>query len=394
MIQKLPKILLALMMCAVFAGSTARAQQPKVRISGWYWLNAAPKTEWQRDFRDMKQLGFTDVLMCWGVDLTGVVTRKHDTLEAMREAHQAGLGIYLIIWQPEANSLERDPRYLQTDANGQVYNRFDVFNPEWRNGAWKRYLQDVARTYRDAPGFQGYAFDDSFGGSGTISYGPWEEKQFGGPLPRRPSDPGWDRWTKMREEWWEQWGIDTVRFVREIDPNPKHILYVEDAVSSLFNPGRKDGYGLDYGRVMRHFDAVGGYTTPAWTSDPNTDATVIAGTDDAINKVRMASGNSKPLIFTFWSANIKEERLPGPAVHPTAKEIEAICNEALRLGVHHLDMYGYRIGEFRVPKEQVKAQMPSEPASYVITGQFPKKFMWDRPEIKTELGTYLRNLNH
>lgn len=31
----------------------------------------------------MKRLGFTDVLMCSGVDVTGIVTRKHDTLEAM-----------------------------------------------------------------------------------------------------------------------------------------------------------------------------------------------------------------------------------------------------------------------------------------------------------------------
>jgi hypothetical protein len=369
------------------------AQQPKVRISAWYWLNSAPKVEWQRDFHDMKSMGFTDVLMCWGVDLTGVVTRKHDTMEAIRGAHQQDLGVYLIVWQPEANSLERDPRYLQMDADGQVYDRFDVFNPEWRNDAWKHYLQDVARTYRNVAGFQGYVFDDSFGGNGVISYGPWEEKQFGGPLPRKPSDPGWNTWTKMRESWWEQWGMDTVEFIREIDPNPQHILYVEDFTGSLFDPTRKPNFGIDYGRVMRHFDAVGGYVTPTWTSEPDSQKSVIAGARLAIDQVREAAGNSKPLIFTFWSANAIEESAPSPAVHPTAKEIEAVCDEALQSGVHHLDMYGYRIGEFRVTKNQIKTLMPSEPAPYVITGEFPHKFIWDRPEIKVELGEYLRGLN-
>lgn len=26
------------------------AQQPKVQVSAWYWLNSAPKTEWESDF--------------------------------------------------------------------------------------------------------------------------------------------------------------------------------------------------------------------------------------------------------------------------------------------------------------------------------------------------------
>jgi hypothetical protein len=387
------KILSVLVFFLLLAGQGLPSQQPKVRITAWYWLNSAPKTEWQRDFRDMNGMGFTDVLMCWGVDLAGVVTRKHDTVEAIREAHEEGLGVYLIVWQPEANSLKRDPRYLQIDPGGHVYDRFDVFNPGWRNGEWKHYLQEVARTYHDVPGFRGYAFDDSFGGSGVISYGPWEEKQFGGPLPRKPSDPGWNRWTKMREDWWDQWGADTVKFIREVDPDPQHILYVEDYVGSLFDPAHEQNFGINYGRVMRHFDAIGGYTTPVWTADPRSERTVIAGTRAAINQVREAVGKSKPLIFTFWSANAGEELAPGPALHPTAKEIEAICNEALRLGVHHLDMYGYRIGDYRVTSDQMRTLMPPEPAPYVVTGQFPHKFLWDRPEVKAELGEYLRSLN-
>jgi hypothetical protein len=57
-------------------------------------------------------------------------------------------------------------------------------------------------------------------------------------------------------------------------------------------------------------------------------------------------------------------------------------------------MYGYRIGEYRVSKEEQARMVPPEPAPYVLTGQFPQKFMWDRPEIHDELAKYLRGLNN
>jgi hypothetical protein len=56
-------------------------------------------------------------------------------------------------------------------------------------------------------------------------------------------------------------------------------------------------------------------------------------------------------------------------------------------------MYGFRIGEYRVSREDMARMVPAEPAPYILTGQFPQKFMWDRPEIHTDLGNYLRGLN-
>jgi len=68
------------------AGTTASAwvSKPQVRVSAWYWLNSAPKADWQGDFTTMKNLGFTDVLLCWGLDLSGIVTRKSETKQAMQ----------------------------------------------------------------------------------------------------------------------------------------------------------------------------------------------------------------------------------------------------------------------------------------------------------------------
>ena len=261
----------------IFCGGNAawsREVKPTVRVSAWYWLNAAPKADWEGDFVTMKNLGITDVLLCWGLDLGGIATRKGETKQAMQLANKAGIGVYLIVWQPSANALPRSPEFMQVDANGKQLETFDVFNPEWRGTEWKSYLQDIARTYGNEPAMSGYVFDDSFG-SESISYGPYEEKVFGTPLPRKPGEPRWGEWTKTREGWWEDWAKDTVRYLREIDANRAHVIYLEDIINSITDPKLASGRGLDFARVARHFDAVGGYTCPVWTTNANSDQKVL-----------------------------------------------------------------------------------------------------------------------
>ena len=36
--------------------------------STWYWPNAAPREEWKSDFETIQDLGFTHVILCWGLD--------------------------------------------------------------------------------------------------------------------------------------------------------------------------------------------------------------------------------------------------------------------------------------------------------------------------------------
>ena len=381
-------------MAVFFLWATTWAQEakPRVRVSAWYWLNSAPKADWEGDFTTMKNLGFTEVLLCWGVDLAGIVTRKTETKQAMQWAHKAGIGVYLIVWQPSANSLPRVPEFMQTDANGKVLETFDVFNSKWRSTQWKNYLQDVARTYGNEPAMAGYVFDDSFG-SGNISYGAYEEKVFGSPLPRKPEDARWADWTKARQGWWEDWARDTIAYIRALDSNAQHEIYLEDGIGQITNPKQQARIGLDFAKVARHFDAVGGYTTPAWTTNLDSEKKALQLTENAIESVRKMAGPNKRIVYTFWSANIAEENKRGPAAFPTAAQIRQVCERALKLGVRHLDMYGFRIGEYRVSREEMARMVPAEPAPYVLTGQFPQKFMWDRPEIHTELGTYLRGLN-
>ncbi|MBS1814623.1 MAG: hypothetical protein JSS87_07090 [Acidobacteria bacterium] len=385
-----------LMIGLIFLVTGLSAQTPKVRISAWYWLNSAPKTDWQGDFITMKNMGFTDVLLGWGLDAAGVATRISDTQKAIRLAHQAGMGAYLIVWHPHANSLTRRPEFMQIDSEGHVLKSFDVFNPEWRSTQWKTYIQKVAKAYGTEPGFSGYVFDDSFGagGNGVVSYGAYEKKAFGEPLPTKPDDPRWDAWEKARQGWWEDWARDTTKYIRAIDPNHRHQIYLEDHFPMVVNPKRLSRLGLDFGRVAKHFDAVGGYTSARWSSDPDSGQKAAQLTPEAIEGVRKYTNPRQEIIYTFWVANQAEERLPGAAMYPTADQIKLICEAALKLGIRHIDMYGYRIGEYILKPDQTMADMvPPDPAPYKLTGQFPLKFLWDRPEVHQGLADYLKSLN-
>lgn len=395
-----------LLLLVLFCSAVAFAQPPRVKISAWYWLNSAPRTDWQGDFVTMHNLGFTDVVLCWGIDLAALrfKARIADTREAMLLAQRAGLGAYLVIWQPTANSLKRNPEFEQVDSAGHHLFSFDVFNAEWRETQWKQYLQKVARAYRGEPAMRGYIFDDSFTegpvggpdgprGTGIVSYGRYEQEHFRGPLPRTPKDPRWSEWVKAREGWWEDWARDTVKFIRQADPNPQHIIYLEDPAGNALNPDVKNTIGLDLARVATHFDAVGAYTSTSWNASPNSGEKVAQHTRDVLTRLRKAIDPRKLSIYTFWVANGPEERKPGPALYPTAEQIQRICQAALGLGIYHLDMYGYRIGDYRVTPGTLPKLTPGRGPTYPLTGQFPMKFLWDRPQIHDALAAYLKSLN-
>jgi hypothetical protein len=315
------------------------------------------------------------------------------------------MGAYMVIWHPVHNSLERRPEFDQVDPAGEHLFAFDTFNSEWRRTQWKEYLQRVARAYRVEPALAGYVFDDSFGigpignisGKGAapenryVSYNAFEEHAFGGRLPRKPGEPRWQDWVETRSKWWEDWARDTVQFIREADPNTRHEIYLEDEAYVL-SPRLRDTVGLDFGRLARHFDAVGAYTAVSWDMQDG-GAKVAQNTRDVLAKTRAMVGPDKKIIYTFWIADPAEERKPGPARFPTVEQIKLIAEAALEAGIRHLDTYGYRIGEYAVKAENWERARPGTGPTYPITGQFPQKFLWDRPQLHEALGAYLRGLN-
>lgn len=53
-----------------------------------------------------------------------------------------------------------------------------------------------------------------------------------------------------------------------------------------------------------------------WIADADSSARVVQTNADAIKTVRKLAGPQKRIIFTFWTANEREERLPDPAKFP------------------------------------------------------------------------------
>ena len=377
-----------------------------LRISAWYWLNSAPRNEWERDFRKMADLGFTHVDLCWGLDAAAWVLRVDDTKYALQACRRARLGTYLVVWHPVHNSLPRRPEFQQVDAAGQLRFAFNTFNETWRDTQWKQYLQALARLYAQDQAFAGYIFDDSFsigpiksiagpGGAPSeriISYSQDDRRRFGKTPPKLASDPNWAEWTEARARWWEDWARDTNRFIREVDSNPRHEVYLEDE-QHVLSQATRDTTGLDFGRVAKAFDAVGAYTEARWDGKPDADKRAVEQTLSALEKTRAAIGPSKKIIYTFWVGNILELRTPGPAKYPTFDQVRDICEAALKFGIRHLDMYGYRIGDFIVTDENWPQKRPPPQGPYPLTDPFPKKYLYDRPELYEPLGDYLRGLN-
>ena len=378
-----------------------------LRISAWYWLNSAPRAEWERDFRKMAGMGFTHVDLCWGLDAAAWALRVEDTKYALKSCRRAGLGAYFIVWHPVHNSLPRRPEFQQVDAAGQLRFAFDTFNSKWRETQWKEYLQTLARLYARDPAFAGYILDDSFGigpikgiagpggapASRFISYSEDDRRRFGKAPPTQPSDPDWAAWTQARAGWWEDWARDTNRYIRDVDPNRQHEVYLEDEQYVLSQAAR-DTTGVDFGRMARAFDAVGAYTEPRWDGKPDAGKRAVEQTVQVLEKTRAAVGPGKKIIYTFWAGNILELRAPGPAKYPTVDQIREICEAALKFGIRHLDLYGYRIGDFIVTDENWPQKRPPATGPYPLTDQFPHKYLYDRPELHERLGEYLRGLRH
>ena len=394
--------LLALCLLAPFASAASR--EPNVRISCWYWLNSAPKDQWLTDFRSMKDLGVTDVVMVWGLDATAFSTRIKDSHEAIARANQAGLGSYLFVWHARHNALPHDPKYQQIDAAGHVLYAFDTFNPDWRRGQWNTYLQTLAREYGRQKGLAGYIFDNSFsiGNIGTIdgdppatndsylAYGRTERTLFGKTLPKTPSDPFWAEWTEQREQWWADWAADTEKSIRSIDHDLHHRIVLEDGDNTI-DPDAMARAGFSLPSVIQHFDTMSAYLAPSYASSEGTEG-LSEATTTYLNKMRAAVGKDKELSLSLRLSDGDSEDIPGHADRPTLDQIKTCVDAALALGIRNIDLYGYRMGVYHLDGVGWHQYQPGQGPTYPLTGEIKGKFLADRHELWTGLRAYLHQV--
>jgi hypothetical protein len=391
------------------AALAAPPQQPPpgaspLRVSVWYWLNSVPKTRWAADFKAIHSLGFTDVVLVWGLDATAFSLRTSDSHQAIQEAKAAGLGSYLFTWHALHNSLLHRPQFEQVDAAGHTLFAFDAFNQQWRNTQWKTYLQKVAREYSAEPGFAGYIFDNSFaiGHIGAIdgqapraednyiSYGAVEKKMFGRQPPASPDDPSWNTWTERRKQWWAAWALETKLAIRAVDGNPAHEIVLQDGERTI-DPDTEARAGLDLSTVVTSFDGMSADWAPAY-SDSAADAKLEAGIKEYLQHVRAAVGPNKKLTFSLRLSEDDKENVPGRVSKPTLDQIKRAINAALASGVRQIDVNGYRIGVSHLDGPGWNRYQPGSGPSYPLTGQIAGKFLCDRTELWNGLRVYLRSL--
>ena len=390
---------LALLPCLLPASDSAR----RIRISTWYWLNSVPKSQWATDFKDMRALGCSDVLLVWGLDATAFSFRVTDSRQAIEQAHAAGLGSYLFIWHARHNSLDHRPNLEQVDAGGNHLFAFDTFNPEWRAGPWTTYLQTLARSYEAEPGLAGYVFDNSFaigqiGGidgptpkpdENYLSFGAAEKLLFQRDLPRSAKDQSWGEWTRAREGWWADWARETAAVIRAIDTHREHEIFIEDGANAI-DSDTAERAGVDFKRVAKEFDTVGAYFAPAYSANASGSQLAI----DAREYLRrmQTAGGSKIALSLRLSEGDKED-LPGPAAYPTLEQIRVVVDAALALGVRHIDLYGYSMGIYHLDKAGWERYRPRNDLGYPLTGQISQKFLCDRRELWPGLRTYFAGLS-
>jgi hypothetical protein len=425
--------------------STGESVQ-EARFSVWYWLNAVPKTQWREDFSAISKNGFTHVILCWGYDLSAFRLRKQDSLEALELCRQNRLGAYLLIWHPIHNSLllEAEAEHFQIDNLGNKRFSFNLFSRDWRNSQWKSYLQDIAQTYKGSEAFDGYALDDSFafgpvstfsGLKGVeagdfVSYSEADRLRFREWLKSRyhtlsrvneqwgitlsdwtdieipmkiESEPIWADWTDARTDWLEDWARDTMRFIREVDPDPAHIVYIEDLARVLGLESTEsrfstrpvtfaDTIGLRFGRVTRHFDRLGAYTMPSsWDSEDALDR-ALEQTDTVLEETIRQAGGVDQLTYTFWISDSQQVFSPGPVTRPTAEEIWKISELALSKGINHIDYYAFDVGGASLDDdEDWKRHLPGTKVDYPLSKQFRKTWLKDRPGgVLEELGGFVK----
>jgi len=433
----------SLLLAGIAFGIEAR-KTPELRISVWYWLNSVEKKQWETDFKLAADAGFTDMVLCWGLDSAAVSFQQENTRWALSLCRKFGMRAYLLMWHPTHNSLPRKAEFQQVDNRGNLLFTFNPFHRQWRSTQWKAYLQSVANAYKDHPGLAGYLFDDTFspGPIGTfegeknkvpgefVSYSSYDFEQFRQwlrnkyqTLPKlreawgndvrswenieppkeitENNQKAWSDWCDARSQWFEEWGADTVKFIREVDRSSDHEIYLEDGQYVLglekqqsknsFRPVTvRDTLGLRFGAVASQFDAVCGYTTFRWEI-PDALAKALKTTRETLESTRSMVGKQKKIIYTFWVTDADVNK-PLPLKYPDAKQIIAVTRAALDLGIRHVDYYAFRIGDWRADEAEWKARRPGPNVDYVRTKPVPDRYLCDRPDLLKDLGVQLHQL--
>ena len=256
---------------------------------------------------------------------------------------------------------------------------------------YEQFRQWLRSKYRTLP-----RLEESWG----IEAGNWEKIE----PPQKITETNqaaWSDWCEARSQWYQEWGIDTMKFIREADPSPDHEVYLEDGQyvlgletqrsKSSFRPVTvKDTLGLQFGVAAAPFDAVCGYTAFRWEI-PDALAKAVQRTRETLEFTRSKVDKQKKIIYTFWVGDLDTDK-PLPLKHPDAQQIMAVTQSALDLGIRHVDYYAYRVGDWRADNAEWEVRRPGPNVDFPLTKPMPGRYLCDRPDLLKALGVQLHQL--
>jgi len=360
----------------------------------WYALNCGPETRWHDDFALARDAGF-DYLVLWNLrpdggrvkgDVRCIVRRRDKTLRALDQADRAGLGAYLGIWHPYFIGRIPPAQRLQW-ATGERPNAPDLFNREWLRSAWLPYVREAARVFKSHGAYRGAYFDDTFPvmrqrTTSWLSYAAPDRHRFRGWLKRRygtlenltmrhrpgrayrsfetvdpPRTPAenlalWTDWTEARADWCEEFARRTAQAYRAVDPNPAHELVLSDQDYHMQCNALQ--YGVDYRRVLRHFDRFEIYMAAEHAKIGRRE--LLADVEADVRRgVALACG--KPFAFATWFADRSSMApMPGAA-------LRAVVRRADKCGARAVDIYALKVYDWRTAysARQAAGELPPFP---------------------------------
>ena len=129
--------------------------------------------------------------------------------------------------------------------------------------------------------------------------------------------------------------------------------------------------------MARPFDTVAAYASFSWNyRDSFKQAT--NRTQTIIRQLREQVGGDKEMMFAFWTADADLRK--APLLLPEDNQVLSVIHLAHKLGVRHVDCYGFRIGDWRVTDEEWAAYR-SDAVDYPLTKTFDGRFLCDRPDL-------------
>jgi len=357
----------------------------------WYALNCGAESEWRDDFALARDSGF-DFLVLWNMrpdcagrwgDVRQVVDQGDKTRRALTEIERAGLKAYLGVWHPYYMGPVPVGERLRW-AHGGTARGPDLFNPDWLRRTWLPYVRRVAKAFGGCPAYRGAYFDDTFPVLPTatrsyLSYSAAATRRFRDWLKRRyvtignlnmqlrlrkgyrsfaavrpPREPAeclalWTDWTAARADWCEDFARQTVAAYRGADRRPGRELVLSDQNYHMQVNGLQ--YGVDYGRLMRHFDRFEIYMAAEHTKLSRRE--LVANVEADVKRgLEIAAG--KPFQFHTWFA---DRRTLAPM---SAATLRAVLEPALDGGAGAVEIYTFKVYDWRrtYSRAQVRGVLP------------------------------------